>query len=104
MIRHAVLCSLLLAVPTVGQAQTPDPKAMTPIARTMRIRLTKDVATIPITRVKGAILVPAMIADKQVKLLFDNGSDASVIDTSLARDNVLCRAAAAVFGQQISMR
>jgi predicted aspartyl protease len=87
MIRLAVLCSLLLAVPTVGRAQTPDVAAMTPITRTMHIRLAKDVATIPITRVKGAILVPARIAGKQVKLLFDNGSDASVIDTSLARDN-----------------
>jgi hypothetical protein len=51
----------------------------------MHIRLTKSVATIPITRVKGAILLPAIIAGKQVKLLFDNGSDASVIDATLAR-------------------
>jgi predicted aspartyl protease len=53
----------------------------------MHIRLTESVATIPITRVKGAILLPAMIADKQVNLLFDNGTDASVIDTTLAQDN-----------------
>ena len=51
----------------------------------MHIRLGKSVATIPITRVKGAIILQAMIAGKQVNLVFDNGSDASVIDTSLAQ-------------------
>lgn len=53
----------------------------------MHIRLAKRVATIPIMRVKGAIILPAMIAGKQVNLLFDNGTDASVIDTALAQDN-----------------
>jgi hypothetical protein len=42
---------------------------------------------IPIMRVKGAILLPATIAGKQVNLLFDNGADASLIDTTWAQDN-----------------
>lgn len=93
MIRLAVLCFLLFSPPTVGLAATADPGAaptpVEPVKRTMHIRLATSVATIPITRVKGAIILPAMIAGKQVNLLFDNGTDASVIDTTLAQDNGL---------------
>lgn len=89
MIRLTVLCSLLFSVPTAGLAATANPgtapNSAEPIKRIMHIRLTKIVTTIPITRVKGAIILPAMIAGKPVNLLFDNGSDASVIDTTLAQ-------------------
>ncbi|MBB4150707.1 aspartyl protease family protein [Sphingobium scionense] len=91
MIRLAVTCSLLLATPAAGLAATvvPNtaPNAVEPIKRTMHIRFPKSVAMIPIMRVKGAILLPATIAGKQVNLLFDNGADASLIDTTLAQNN-----------------
>jgi predicted aspartyl protease len=91
MIRRAVLYSLLFSLPTAGLAATTNPgtasKPIEPIKRTMHIRLATSIATIPITRVKGAIILPATIAGKQVNFLFDNGTDASVIDTTLAQNN-----------------
>lgn len=93
MIRLTVLCSLLFSLPTAGLAATANPGTapmlVEPIKRTMHIRLAKRVATIPIMRVKGAIILPAMIAGKQVNLLFDN---------------VLCWEGAAGKGQQVSLR
>lgn len=91
MIRLAVMCSLILAVPAAGLAATPvpdtAPNAVEPVRPTAHSRLAKNVVTIPITRVKGMILVPATIAGKQVNFLFDNGTYVTVIDIALAQDN-----------------
>ena len=50
---------------------------------------TAEVRRIPIERAKQAILLPATIGGQHVDLLFDNGSSATVIDETLARDSGL---------------
>lgn len=91
-IRYALL-SLLLATPAIGQTQTVPAPTATPAAapgtkpatRTMRIKFPADnLARIPIKRVMGLILMPAQIGGQQVNVLFDNGSQATIIDEQVA--------------------
>lgn len=85
MIRYAML-SLLLIAPAVGRAQGNDASAPVPTTRTMQVKFPpEDLVTIPIKQVKGIILLPAQIGGQQIDVLFDNGSDSTVIDAQMAR-------------------
>ncbi len=85
MIRFTMLGLSLLA-PTAGWAQVADAPAVVPSTRSMRIAFPPEgLATIPIRQVKGIILLPARIGERQVDVVFDNGSDTTIIDEHIAQ-------------------
>lgn len=95
MVRLTVICALILSVPVVVRAQATasgvesagsHAARSSPNKRTLHIKLTDDVVSIPFRRVKELILLPAVIAGQKVEFLFDTGFSESLIDTGVARD------------------
>lgn len=86
------LLAALLLLSTSGYAyakQTPVRKASSS-ARTIRISLsTTEITRIPLERINGAIVLPALIGGRHASLLFDNGSDVTVVDREFATNNGL---------------
>ncbi|TPG19999.1 hypothetical protein EAH87_09285 [Sphingomonas koreensis] len=80
------LLSLPLIAPVAALPHAPFPQASQPGGRKMHITLSTDrVTPISMRRVKGAIILPAQIAGESVNVLFDNGSDSTLIDESFSK-------------------
>ncbi|MEJ2410892.1 MAG: hypothetical protein P8Y48_16715, partial [Novosphingobium sp.] len=88
MIRSSA-AALLLSM-TSAQIQIPSVASHAPADTSRKIHIslpTDHLSLIPIKRVKGAILLPAVINGQQVNILFDNGTDATVIDKRIAQES-----------------
>lgn len=73
-----MLATALVVAPAAAQS-APD-------KRTYRLNLPTDrVVKIPVERVKGMILIPARIGGRDVRLVYDNGADATLIDDGVAK-------------------
>lgn len=81
------LAALLFLAPAIACAQT---ATLDGSMREMRIAMsTATVAQVPMARPQGAIVLEGQIAGQPAAFLFDNGSDATLIDEGFARSHGL---------------
>ena len=89
--KTGLLAAIALSFPTVAAAQAvgPDTHAASSTRR-MHIKLATDrIVPVPIERVKGMMILPGMVAGKRANILFDTGTDATLVDERLVRDQGL---------------
>ena len=89
--KPGLLAAIALSFPTVAAAQAVGADAHAASStRRMHIKLATDkIVPVPIERVKGMMILPGMVAGKRANILFDTGTDVTLVDERLMRDQGL---------------